>query len=441
MNTFILLAFLFMAGSLLGWCIEVLFRKRFSSDNPEHKWVNPGFLTGPYLPLYGFGLTALYLIASLENYDLITSPFWNKIVLFLFMALCMTVIEYIAGLVCVKILKVKLWDYSDCWGNIQGIICPLFSFFWAILGALYYFLVHPYILGALEWLSNNLAFSFAIGFFYGIFLLDLVQSTRMVVRLKRFADEKQILIRYEDLKEHLRQVNFSNKVKLSFFFSMLSELRNEDFMREVLEDQREKKRAFVENFKQKLPKEIQEYRSAKKQADKEWRRQSGDENELWDVYDEKRRLTGRTHRRGDPLEKGERHLVVHVWLLNSQGQFLLTKRTPNKTFPDMWESTGGSALAGEDSLSAALREVREETGLRPEPEKGQRLISLKRRDYFCDVWLFEQDFSLEDVVLQEGETCGACYAGREEILEMLREKSFVPYEYLDELFAKVYGKT
>lgn len=55
--------------------------------------------------------------------------------------------------------------------------------------------------------------------------------------------------------------------------------------------------------------------------------------ELWDVYDEKRNLTGRLHRRGDPLPEGDYHLVVQVWMRNSRGEYLLTKRTPNKPHP------------------------------------------------------------------------------------------------------------
>lgn len=67
MNFFLTLAFLFFIGSTIGWGIEVIFRRFFSSANPERKWINPGFLNGPYLPLYGFGLCFLYLLASLEK--------------------------------------------------------------------------------------------------------------------------------------------------------------------------------------------------------------------------------------------------------------------------------------------------------------------------------------------------------------------------------------
>ena len=165
-----------------------------------------------------------------------------------------------------------------------------------------------------------------------------------------------------------------------------------------------------------------------------WLNLQSSADELWDVYDENRNLTGRLHRRGDFLEPGEYHLVVHVWMLNSRGEFLLTKRSPNKGFPNMWESTGGSALAGDDSLTAALREVMEETGLTLNPAYGQRIMSDRESDYFRDVWLFRQDFDLNDVVLQPGETTDKMYVSKERILKMQKDGEFVPYSYLQKFF-------
>ena len=156
-------------------------------------------------------------------------------------------------------------------------------------------------------------------------------------------------------------------------------------------------------------------------------------DELWDVYDENRNLTGRLQRRGDALEEGAYHLVVHVWTQNSQGEFLLTKRSPNKGFPNMWEVTGGSALAGDDSLTAAVREVKEETGVTLDREKGKCVITYRRENCFCDVWLFECDFDLDQVVLQEGETCGKMCADAETIRRLQREGVFVPYCYIDQM--------
>ncbi len=134
MNLLLILAFLFFIGSVSGWVTELLFRRFVSSANPERRWINPGFCTGPYLPLYGSGLCLMYLIASLEDFHIIQNPVLNKAVLFILMALCMTAIEYIAGIVILKKTKVRLWDYTNEWGNIQGIICPKFSLIWALLG-------------------------------------------------------------------------------------------------------------------------------------------------------------------------------------------------------------------------------------------------------------------------------------------------------------------
>ena len=239
MNIALVLAFLFCIGSCLGWVLELLYR---NLTHRNKKWVNPGFCTGPYLPIYGFGLCTLFLLASLEGVSLIKDPFWNKAVLFLAMAVGMTLIEYIAGLCCLKYLKVRRWDYTGLWGNIQGIICPLFSFFWAVLGAAYYFLVHPYILDALAWLSNNLAFSFFIGMFYGVFIIDVVHSSQLVAKLKKFAEENAVVVKYESIKDHIRNFQQNASSKYHFFSPFRSDSPLAEHLKEMyvkLEKQKE----------------------------------------------------------------------------------------------------------------------------------------------------------------------------------------------------------
>ncbi len=231
MNLFLILAFLFFIGSVAGWVLELFFRRFISSANPERKWINPGFCTGPYLPLYGCGLCFLYLIARLEDFNMIADPVWNKVVLFLGMAVCMTVIEYIAGILALKVMKVRLWDYREEWGNIQGIICPKFSLFWALLGALYYFAIHPHILDALDWLSRNLAFSFFIGLFFGVFLIDAVQSVQLITKLKKFAEDNAVIVKYENLRMHIRSVQ-EKTARYRFF----RPLRFEQTLNEHLKD-------------------------------------------------------------------------------------------------------------------------------------------------------------------------------------------------------------
>ena len=103
----------------------------------------------------------------------------------------------------------------------------------------------------------------------------------------------------------------------------------------------------------------------------------------------------------------------------------------------MWESTGGSALAGDDSISAARRDEKEETGLALDPALGNCVMSFRRDNSFVDVWLFQQDFDLHDVVLQEGETCDKMYAGVDEVKKLSEKGIFVPYSYLPEFLNMV----
>ena len=166
-----------------------------------------------------------------------------------------------------------------------------------------------------------------------------------------------------------------------------------------------------------------------------WRNLQTNANELWDVYDEDRHITGETHRRGDPMPYGKRHLAVHVWIRQPDGKYLLTQRAPNKGYPGMWECTGGSALAGDSSLRAALREAKEETGVTLDPENGRMLLQRTGEDYFLDVWLFDQRVIPQEITLQKGETTDFRFAAPQEILTMLETGMLVPFSYLRELFS------
>ena len=196
------LAFLLCTGSLLGWCLEVVYRRW-----AHKKWINPGFLTGPCLPLYGFSLVTLYLLAQIDL-SFITNPRLEKLVLFIVMSICITIVEYIAGLIFIKGMKIKLWDYSKMWGNIQGIICPLFSFFWMLLSAFYYFFIHPRILNDLDWFVHHIAVSFVIGFYYGVLMIDIIHSFKVADRIRKFAKEKKVVIKLENFKASIEKNNF-----------------------------------------------------------------------------------------------------------------------------------------------------------------------------------------------------------------------------------------
>lgn len=234
MGIFLTLAYLFFIGSVLGWILELFYRNLTGRPRGK-KWVNPGFCTGPYLPIYGFGLCVLFLLATLERFNFFGSPWANKLALFAAMAVGMTAIEYVAGIFCLKVLKVRLWDYSELWGNIQGVICPVFSAAWAVLGAVYYFLIHPHILQTLYWLSQNLAFSFFIGMFFGVFIIDVANSAQLTVKLKQFAEENRIVLRYESIKDHIRNANQEAAAKYHFFTPFRGVRSLSEHLKEMLE--------------------------------------------------------------------------------------------------------------------------------------------------------------------------------------------------------------
>lgn len=213
MSVALILAFLFYIGSSFGWVLE-LFYRRFNSK----KWINPGFLTGPYLPIYGFGLCALFGLSQIDL-SFIEDIRIQNVVTIIFLGLVMTFIEYIAGLIFIKGMHVKLWDYSKRWGNIDGIICPLYTFFWCILGGVYYFFIQKHMVNAVTWLSNNLAFSFVIGFFFGILTIDFSQSMKLVKKIKKFAKENDILVKFEELKENIREDQEKRREKINYLFS------------------------------------------------------------------------------------------------------------------------------------------------------------------------------------------------------------------------------
>lgn len=162
--------------------------------------------------------------------------------------------------------------------------------------------------------------------------------------------------------------------------------------------------------------------------------------EYWDIRDKNGNKVGRLHERGKPMKKGDYHLSVSVWIANKNGEFLISQRASTKNMPNMWETTGGSAIAGENSLDSAIRETEEELGIALDPQNGQ---IFKRYIYphsdgsgaaYIVVWLFRQDIDISAIVLQPEETCNAKWASKKEIKQLISEKKFIDFSYIDELF-------
>ena len=205
MNLFLQFIFIFYMGCTLGWILELFFRRIVHG-----KWVNPGFLIGPYLPIYGFGLVALTVI-----FLLFKDSNLHPVIIILLMGLLMTLIELVGGIIGLK-NNVRLWDYSDQWGNYKGIICPLFSAIWTALGAVYYFLLAPYVMHALDWFGKKPLFSYTLGIFTGCILIDVVYSAKLYIKIKDYAKNNNMTVKWEQFKISIKDNKAKRKEKYSF---------------------------------------------------------------------------------------------------------------------------------------------------------------------------------------------------------------------------------
>lgn len=164
------LIYFFAIYSFLGWCTEVIYYIK-----KEHKFVNRGFLYGPFCPIYGSGIISIIvLLDNLKN---------NIFMLFISAFFLTSFIEYFTGLVLEKIFKSKWWDYSNDSFNIHGRICLLYSLIWGLASVGVIKVIHPII----ERVIINIPKSFGNILFYGIiiyFITDFSFTIASLVELK-----------------------------------------------------------------------------------------------------------------------------------------------------------------------------------------------------------------------------------------------------------------
>lgn len=142
--------------------------------------------------------------------------------------------------------------------------------------------------------------------------------------------------------------------------------------------------------------------------------------ELIDVYDKNKEKTGKTYERGKyELNYGEYHLVA-VIMLRDENKFLITKRHPSKMCGLMWEFTGGAVQAGENSIDAAVRELREETGVVTSKENIKYVDTMlyKEASLFLDVYIVNKHVEVDELFLQAEEVVDAKKVTNEELIEM-----------------------
>ena len=152
--------------------------------------------------------------------------------------------------------------------------------------------------------------------------------------------------------------------------------------------------------------------------------------EMFDLYTADRVKTKCTMERGKPTPEGLYRLVVHVCIFNREGQMLIQQRQPFKRgWPNLWDVTvGGCAISGDSSRSAAERETFEELGLSIDLTGVRPTMTIYWEHGFDDYYVLTQDVDPDSLRLQREEVQAVRWAAPEEILQMIDDGRFIPYE-------------
>lgn len=180
----------FLIYSFLGWVLESIYKSFY-----EKKFVNSGFLFGPFCPIYGFGAIIMYLFLD----DIKSKP----ILIFIIGFTVLTFWEYIVGVFLEKIFHTKYWDYSNNKFNFQGRICLQNSMFWGILAVVFIDIVHPIIVGMLEKIDSDIIlYIIIIGY-----ILVLIDTITSVINTFSITDKlKNIEELNNSIKEKLEEI-------------------------------------------------------------------------------------------------------------------------------------------------------------------------------------------------------------------------------------------
>ena len=164
--------FYFTIYSFLGWFLEVLY-----ASYKSKRFVNRGFLFGPFCPIYGFGVLSLIILLQ---------PISSKPLLFFLGAILITSsIEYLTGFILEFIFKTNWWDYSDKKYNLNGKICLKFSIYWGILSLFLFYFIHPTIINFVSLILSKSFFYLPI-IISLYFLTDFIFSLIFIINLRSF---------------------------------------------------------------------------------------------------------------------------------------------------------------------------------------------------------------------------------------------------------------
>ena len=190
---------LFFIFSILGYISEVIY-----CSVPAHRFVNRGFLYGPYLPIYGSGaMIVLVLLEPVAD---------NPLLVFLFGLILTSILEYFTSWALEKLFSVKLWDYSKHRVNINGRVCLLNSTLFGIMGLALEYVVYPPLSDAIDRIPLMILHYTA----YLIAIVMSVDATLSVIKMKSFKDGlERIHAARRRAEEKIRALEGEGKAELA----------------------------------------------------------------------------------------------------------------------------------------------------------------------------------------------------------------------------------
>ena len=169
-NTIKIYFLLFLIYSFLGWCMEVCV-----SLVERKKFVNRGFLLGPYCPIYGSGAILITLLLNV---------FKDKPVLLFFMAILVCgILEYLTSFFMEKIFRLIWWDYSKKKFNINGRVCLDTIIPFGILGMIIMYITNPFLLEKINILPSNVL-SIIFYIMLVIYVIDNIISLTTILGIR-----------------------------------------------------------------------------------------------------------------------------------------------------------------------------------------------------------------------------------------------------------------
>ncbi len=260
----------FLIYCFIGWVYESIY------VSIKHKrWVNRGFMRGPFLPLYGSGAIVMLLV---------TIPFRDNLLL-TFLAGCMgaTALEYVTGVCMEALFKIRYWDYSNRRFNFQGHICLAATLAWGAFTILMTRFIHTpiehFVLGL-----PQIVVSIVTTLVTGVCIVDFTLS------FKTALDIRDVLVKLEEVREEMERLQKRMDVILAFAEdsreqAVLNTYERLDELIDSLEARFTQIKELRAKLDEKITQELKEISDELKERSEDWKEKS----EEWKTKSEERK--------------------------------------------------------------------------------------------------------------------------------------------------------